>query len=405
MPLSRRLKGGVWSNQFDVADSKSLSQFIDRDDRWISPAALEAAEVLLTESGALCNFLLRQPVLPTQTSDVSPHQLPHVHGGLDRGLHILSLSTVGCNLVVEDFREVRASMDNKQLALNILLGGFGLGMVSLASPSVRDFVDGLLGIPLESAAGTSGSVGLRADLAASALREPLAPEESDELVRGFAFHSTAQYADAVPIIGKYAMLGDDNAQATIGGMYLFGHGLPVDRVEGLRWLALAATQGNRSAAKIATIVNATPDWDRRVAALSTAMNATAELERSDSASGLAYTEGPSPTPQYGPGVTAQRSSSSTSGSVLSGGSSPAAVTSGIAPIGTRASIGQAYGLEPAGRRYSGTQVGPPSIDSSAPVILNRAGPGTYSEGSGDIYTQAGPHGVVNTRTGVFSPTN
>lgn len=38
-------------------------------------------------------------------------------------------------------------------------------------------------------------------------------------------------------------------------------------------------------------------------------------------------------------------------------------------------------------------------------ILNPAGPGTYSDGSGDIYAQAGPHGVDNTRTGAFSPTN
>ena len=35
------------------------------------------------------------------------------------------------------------------------------------------------------------------------------------------------------------------------------------------------------------------------------------------------------------------------------------------------------------------------------MILNRAGPGTYSDTSGDVYTQAGPHGIVNTRTGEF----
>jgi hypothetical protein len=38
-----------------------------------------------------------------------------------------------------------------------------------------------------------------------------------------------------------------------------------------------------------------------------------------------------------------------------------------------------------------------------PVILSPAGPGTYTSTTADVYTQAGPHGVVNTETGEFSP--
>jgi hypothetical protein len=70
-----------------------------------------------------------------------------------------------------------------------------------------------------------------------------------------------------------------------------------------------------------------------------------------------------------------------------------------APIGARA-------YERRGsRRFSSPEFGLPQASSNSPIILNPAGPGTYSDASGDSYTQAGPHGVINNRTGEFSPTN
>lgn len=53
------------------------------------------------------------------------------------------------------------------------------------------------------------------------------------------------------------------------------------------------------------------------------------------------------------------------------------------------------------------QVPPPVVPplNFGPPVLNQAGPRTYSDSNGDFYTQAGPHGVINTRTGEFSPTN
>ena len=74
-------------------------------------------------------------------------------------------------------------------------------------------------------------------------------------------------------------------------------------------------------------------------------------------------------------------------------------------IGARNSIERSYGNSAASGNYTEGLGSTPQYEAAPPAILNRAGPGTYSDGNGDIYAQAGPHGVVNTRTGEFSPTN
>jgi len=296
-------------------------------------------------------------------------------------------------------------MEGRRLALSVLLGGVGLGIVSLASPSVRDFADGLLGLPAGSSANGNETLDLRAELAAPSLSAALQPEESDELGQGLLFFSEAQYAQAIPIIGKYALLGDDLAQQVIGGMFAFGKGLPLDREEGLRWLALAAAQGNRGAAELAVTINSTPNWEQRVAALAASTNASSEWGQSGSASEFAYSESARPAPQYDLSTAARSSSYASPRSVLGDSSAPAVAGSSSTPIGARNSIEQAYGSESASRRYSGAQAGLSQVGSTSSIILNRSGPGTYSDSSGDIYAQAGPHGVVNTRTGEFSPTN
>jgi hypothetical protein len=82
--------------------------------------------------------------------------------------------------------------------------------------------------------------------------------------------------------------------------------------------------------------------------------------------------------------------------------------------GSLASAMQPVGAGPASREHAPalgympplTTPAPPSRPLfDAPVVVNRAGPGIYSAGNGDIYAQAGPGGVVNTRTGEFSPIN
>jgi hypothetical protein len=189
----------------------------------------------------------------------------------------------------------------------------------------------------------------------------------------------------VSIIEKYALLGNDMAQHAIGGMYAFGRGRPLDREEGLRWLALTSAQGNRGAAELAATINATPGWERRVSALSLAAYATGGLERPHADSGMAYSESASPAPQYDPNANLLGQSYTVANSVLGNSAAPALASSRSAPMGARASIEQAYGSEPVGRRYSGAQVGLPQIGSNSPIIINQAGPGTYSAGSGDIY--------------------
>ncbi len=54
-------------------------QLVERDDRGIAAAALEAADVLLTEPGNLSELLLSQTVLLPDPLNVPPHQLAHVH--------------------------------------------------------------------------------------------------------------------------------------------------------------------------------------------------------------------------------------------------------------------------------------------------------------------------------------
>jgi len=293
-------------------------------------------------------------------------------------------------------------MDNKRFALSALIGGVALGIVSLGSPYVRDFVDGLLGIPLES---SSGTVDLRADLAASALDSPLRREEVEELLHGAELYLKGRYAEAIPIIGKYALLGDDMAQSVIGAMYVFGQGFPLNKEEGLRWLTLAAAQGDQGATQLVAAINATPQWEQRVAALAAALSETGEWREVDTVSRLANSEGALVAPQYDFQPITRRNSYPPPRSVYDSSSPFAMIRPSSPQLGARASIDQAYRDEPASRRY----ISPPSpsrpLDFGSPVILNRAGPGTYSDASGDIYAQAGPHGVVNTRTDEFSPTN
>lgn len=294
-------------------------------------------------------------------------------------------------------------MDDKRIAICVLLSGMTLGFASFASPSVWAFADGFLGLPASPGANEEANA-LNADLAAQTLSTPLQDAEFDELLQGISYHAQERYGEAIPIIGRYAMRGDTTAQTLVGAMYAFGHGLPIDRVEALRWLNLAANQGDHGAILLASRINASPDWERRAAALAFATKSNPEWSQPEVAPQEAN-RGGLPPMDFGPGLPTQ--SPSYNGSTYGAGNpySIGTMVSPASPIGARASMSEAYGSGSASRGLSSAPIGTPSVGATTPMILNRAGPGTYSDGSGDIYTQAGPHGVVNTRTDEFSTTN
>ncbi len=57
------------------------------------------------------------------------------------------------------------------------------------------------------------------------------------------------YVKAIELFKEGAMMGDDQSQNNLGGMYLQGQGVPVNPVEAYAWFSLSAVQGNVSAQK------------------------------------------------------------------------------------------------------------------------------------------------------------
>ena len=275
-------------------------------------------------------------------------------------------------------------MNDKQFVIAGLLGGISIGLAALAFPSatltVREFTEGLIGIEAEPSP-------LRANLAAPSLNRGLEVGELEELFQGMMSFLNGRYAAAVPILGKYAMLGDKSAQYTIGTMFYFGRGFPVDREEAIRWFRLAAAQGGQPEREtLAAAAHGTLNWDS-----------------TEAGQRFGYSGGERPAKQYDPGNPTRTYDGAAQG--VGGTYVPGGPVSDSAPMGARKSIDEAHGSGSASRGYADGPVAVPQVDSASPVILNRAGPRTYSDDKGDIYTQAGPHGVINTRTGEFSPTN
>ena len=83
----------VGADQIDVADAQRPRQLVERNDGWIAPTALEAAQILLAEARTLLDLLLGQTLVSTQAREISADQFTHVHAPQDRDLHTLSLST------------------------------------------------------------------------------------------------------------------------------------------------------------------------------------------------------------------------------------------------------------------------------------------------------------------------
>src|SRR4051794_40292729 len=107
-------------------------------------------------------------------------------------------------------------MMDKRLVLRTIGAAIAVGIMIGASPSIftsaADFKRGLMG---EVPAG----VQLSAEAATSVLQRPLSAEEQQELEQGLLYIVKGQDADAARVLGKYAMLGEPNAQMQIGALY------------------------------------------------------------------------------------------------------------------------------------------------------------------------------------------
>lgn len=281
-----------------------------------------------------------------------------------------------------------STVDKSDLVIWGVVGAIIVAFAPIGEP-VREFAKGLIGSPATSQPDRIGPSDLRAELAQPALLRELETSELEELFKGMALHLHGRDAEALPILGRFALLGDVRAQGAIGGMYYFGRGLPVDRDEGIHWLRLAARQGGMTERQeLAAALLGTWQWDD-----------------SGTEAGMAYAPSAPQTPQSVPTLPERAHPRFSPGYEASVAYAIGGTISPNAPMGARASVEQVYGSGSASRRYSDALGTAPQTRAGSPTILNRAGPGNYSDERGDIYTQAGPNGVVNTRTGEFSPTN
>ena len=176
--------------------------------------------------------------------------------------------------------------------------------------------------------------------------------------------------------------------------------------EALRWLRLAANQGDNRAKEFAAVISADPDWEQHAAATT-----SDDALQSGSALNSDYPENEPGIPQYNPTNAVRFDSTTAQRSGYSGSPYPAEVGQS-AMIGAQRPRTEAYGSTSVSKRFldAHSTAGEANITSrnsgiESPIILNRAGPKSYSDGNGDIYTQVGPKGVINTRTGEFTPTN
>lgn len=62
-----------------MRDAECLCQFVGGNHGRVTPTALEAAEILLTEAGTRFDLFLRQVFLPRQAGKVLADQFAHIH--------------------------------------------------------------------------------------------------------------------------------------------------------------------------------------------------------------------------------------------------------------------------------------------------------------------------------------
>ena len=201
---------------------------------------------------------------------------------------------------------------------------------------------------------------------------------------------------------RAAAAGDGTSQFMAGDMLLKGIGGPVDQQTGIYWLTKAASNGVQLARAELDRVVSQIEFESIVANVARQQGGKISLNEIAALADI-YGRTYGAPPAYsssGRGTATARSYASPHN-----GYNNSASDDGIGTTfgGAQRSVQDAYGPESASRKYMSDRTARPTVDS--PIILNRAGPGQYSDSNGDIYTQAGPNGVVNTRTGEFSPTN
>ena len=62
-----------------MADPKGLRQLVEGNDCWITAPGLQAANILLAESGNFAEPLLRQPPFEPNPLNILGHQPAHIH--------------------------------------------------------------------------------------------------------------------------------------------------------------------------------------------------------------------------------------------------------------------------------------------------------------------------------------
>lgn len=71
--------GLVGGNQFNMADTERLSDFIYGDDGRVPLSSFEVAKILLAISRARFDVLLCQTFFPTEAGKIPANQLAHIH--------------------------------------------------------------------------------------------------------------------------------------------------------------------------------------------------------------------------------------------------------------------------------------------------------------------------------------
>src|ERR1700761_3388321 len=82
--------------QFQMTHAQRRRQFVNRDDGRVAPAILQAAKILLTETGFFGKPFLGQAPFEPNLANIFPNQNPHIHARRSAGSHQISLSTPVC---------------------------------------------------------------------------------------------------------------------------------------------------------------------------------------------------------------------------------------------------------------------------------------------------------------------
>ena len=73
------------------------------------------------------------------------------------------------------------------------------------------------------------------------------PYKNALMSKGAAFYAGKNYSQAIPLLREAAEVGNPDAQLLLAKCYDFGHGVPANMKEAVKWYAAAAKGGNANA--------------------------------------------------------------------------------------------------------------------------------------------------------------